>query len=236
QLQSDPAEVTLRFEPRPVAPLRSGDTVPVPRKLRNVPPTYPADAQAAGVQGEVRLELTINTAGRVQEVRVVGSTAASASGPAPSALQAQLNEAAMAAARQWEYEPAVLNGITVPVIVSANVRFVLTPREAPTTTATTQAAPAPVRVGGNIKMPIKTRHIKAVYPPAAQSARVQGAVIIEVTVDAQGRVADARILRSIPLLDQAALDAVRQWEYAPTILNGVAVPVLMTVTVQFSIN
>ena len=85
-------------------------------------------------------------------------------------------------------------------------------------------------------MPTKTRHIRAVYPAAAQAARVQGTGIIEATVDAQGRVSDARILRSIPLLDQAALDAVRQWEYTPTILNGVAVPVIMTVTVQFSIN
>ena len=195
---------------------------------------YPTEAQTAGVQGEVRVDLTIDKTGHVQEVRVVQSTAASASGQAPAALQALLNEAAIVAARQWEYEPTVLNGVTVPVIVTANVRFVLTPRE--TSVPPTQAAPAPVRVGGNVKMPTKTRHISAVYPAAAQAARVQGTVIIEVTLDAQGRVSDARILRSIPLLDQAALDAVRQWEYAPTILNGVAVPVIMTVTVQFSIN
>ncbi len=61
-------------------------------------------------------------------------------------------------------------------------------------------------------------------------------VVIEATIDPSGRVADARILRSIPLLDQAALDAVRQWEYTPTLLNGVAVPVTMTVTVQFRID
>ena len=47
---------------------------------------------------------------------------------------------------------------------------------------------------------------------------------------------DARILRSIPLLDQAALDAVRQWEYSPTLLNGVPVPVIMTVTVNFTLQ
>ena len=46
---------------------------------------------------------------------------------------------------------------------------------------------------------------------------------------------NARVLRSIPLLDQAALDAVRQWEFAPTRLNGAAVPVIMTVTIQFSL-
>ena len=70
---------------------------------------------------------------------------------------------------------------------------------------------APVRVGGNIKAPTKTKNVNPVYPPIAQSARVQGVVIIEATIGADGRVKDAKVLRSIPLLDQAALDAVKQW-------------------------
>ncbi len=95
---------------------------------------------------------------------------------------------------------------------------------------------APVRVGGNIKPPMKTKDIRPVYPPIAQSARVQGVVIIEATIGPNGRVQDARVLRSIPLLDAAALDAVRQWEFTPTLLNGVPVPVIMTVTVQFTLS
>jgi protein TonB len=91
-------------------------------------------------------------------------------------------------------------------------------------------------VGGQIKPPTKTKDVKPVYPPIAQSARVQGVVIIEATIGANGRVQDARVLRSIPLLDQAALDAVRQWEFTPTLLNGVPVPVIMTVTVQFTLG
>jgi protein TonB len=93
-----------------------------------------------------------------------------------------------------------------------------------------------VRVGGNIRPPTKTRNINPVYPQIAQSARVQGVVIIEATISPTGKVVDARVLRSIPLLDQAALDAVRQWEYTPTLLNGVPVPVIMTVTVQFTLS
>jgi protein TonB len=61
-------------------------------------------------------------------------------------------------------------------------------------------------------------------------------VIIEATIDREGRVTEARLLRSIPLLDQAALEAVRQWEYEPTLLNGVTVPVIMTVTVNFTLG
>ena len=96
--------------------------------------------------------------------------------------------------------------------------------------------PAPVRVGGAIRQPQKRHEVNPIYPPIAQSARVQGIVIIEATIGEDGRVMNARILRSVPLLDQAALDAVRQWEYTPTMLNGVPVPVVMTVTVSFMLS
>jgi protein TonB len=63
---------------------------------------------------------------------------------------------------------------------------------------------------------------------------VQGDVVIEATIDEEGKVADARVVKSVPLLDQAALDAVRQWQYRPSLLNGVPTPVVMTVTVKFT--
>jgi protein TonB len=65
---------------------------------------------------------------------------------------------------------------------------------------------------------------------------VEGIVIIEATIGADGQVINARILRSVPLLDQAAIDAVRQWQFTPTLLNGVPVPVIMTVTVNFTLK
>jgi protein TonB len=95
---------------------------------------------------------------------------------------------------------------------------------------------APVRVGGNIKTPTKVKDVRPVYPAIAQSARVQGVVIIEATIGPTGTVQDAKVLRSIPLLDQAALDAVKQWVFTPTTLNGVPVPVIMTVTVNFTLQ
>jgi protein TonB len=94
----------------------------------------------------------------------------------------------------------------------------------------------PVRVGGQIKAPTQIRKVNPVYPAIAQSARVQGVVILEATIGTDGKVKDVRVLRSIPLLDQAAIDAVRQWEYTPTLLNNVPVPVIMTVTVQFTLS
>ena len=95
---------------------------------------------------------------------------------------------------------------------------------------------APVRVGGNIPIPTKIRDVKPVYPADAQGSGVQGIVIIEATIDPAGKVSDARVLRSIPLLDKAAIDAVRQWEYTPTLVGGRPVPVIMTVTVNFTLQ
>jgi protein TonB len=94
----------------------------------------------------------------------------------------------------------------------------------------------PVRVGGTIRQPVKVGGADPVYPAIAQSARIQGIVIIEATLGADGRVMNARVLRSVPLLDHAAIDAVRTWQYTPTLLNGVPVPVIMTVTVTFTLS
>lgn len=100
-------------------------------------------------------------------------------------------------------------------------------------------APAPVqavRVGGQIKEPKKLKHVNPAYPDIAKQARVQGIVILECTISPQGRVTDVKVLRGIPLLDASAIDAVKQWIYTPTLLNGVPVPVIMTVTVNFRLS
>jgi len=96
--------------------------------------------------------------------------------------------------------------------------------------------PLPFRVSGDIVPPKKVKNVNPVYPPAAVSGKVKGQVWIDATIGVDGKVKDAKVLRSIPQLDQAALDAVRQWEFTPTLLNGVAVPVIMTVWVSFSLQ
>ena len=95
---------------------------------------------------------------------------------------------------------------------------------------------APLRVGGNIQPPTKIHDVRPEYPPVAFDAGVQGVVIVEVTVDGKGLVVNTKVLRSVPLLDQAALDAVREWQFTPTLLNGSPVPVIMTVTVNFTLR
>lgn len=97
--------------------------------------------------------------------------------------------------------------------------------------------PAPVvRSGGIIEPPLRVRHQVPEYPDLARAAGVEGMVIVECRVDTEGNIVDARVLRGHPLLDAAALEAIRQWRYRPTLLNGQRVSVLMTVTVRFQLR
>jgi len=95
---------------------------------------------------------------------------------------------------------------------------------------------APVRIGGRIKEPKKLKDAPPVYPDAAVQAGVHGVVILECLINPQGRVTDVKVLRGVPLLDEAAVAAARQWLYTPTLMDGVPVPVIMTVTVRFDLR
>ena len=96
-------------------------------------------------------------------------------------------------------------------------------------------SPAEVRVGSVLRSPQKTKDVMPVYPAAARAAGVRGVVVVEATIDVNGKVQNATVLRSIPLLDQAALDAVKQWEFTPEVLNGERVPVIVVLSVNFSL-
>ncbi len=97
------------------------------------------------------------------------------------------------------------------------------------------AATGPFRVGEGIDRPRKIKHVKPAYPLPAMVARVGGNVLIEATIGADGKVHNTRVLKSIAVLDQAALDAVRQWEFEPSRHNGVAVAVTMVIIVTFAL-
>jgi protein TonB len=94
----------------------------------------------------------------------------------------------------------------------------------------------PIRLHSGMKEPVKTVHVAPAYPVLAQNARMQGTVILEAVIGVTGRVESVSVLRSIPLLDGAAVDAVRRWQYTPATLNDAPVPVIMTVTVTFELK
>jgi len=94
----------------------------------------------------------------------------------------------------------------------------------------------PRRVGGDIQAPALIHRVEPAYPFAAVSGKLSGTVILEATVTETGVVSDVQVLRSIVLLDKAAIKAVKQWRYQPLILNGEPVPFILTVTVTFSLR
>jgi protein TonB len=220
-------------------PVRVGGNVQAPERIKYVPAVYPAIAKSAGVTGVVILEALVSPGGDVTDARVLKSIPL-------------LDHAALDAVRQWRYAPTTLNGVAVPVILTVTVNFSLS--DQPAQSVITNRTPVgsdmissdalmsewkgatPIRIGGEIRAPERMKYVPPVYPTEAQQARISGVVIIQAIIDENGDVAMSKVLKSIPLLDEAALAAVSQWKYTPTLVNGVAVPVVMTVTVNFTLS
>ena len=195
--------------------------VPAPRRTVHVAPVWPA-----GVGGRVRyrVHFVIDASGGVAEARVV-----SFSGPSErqSDESAEI-EAVLTAVRRWQFEPPVQAPLLLTTYVgTGDDEGLVVP---------SPAERRPIRIGGGMRPPTKIHHVSPEYPAEARTAGLSGVVILEATIDPEGAVSDVQILRSVNGLDEAAMAAVRQWRYTPTLLNGEPVPVLMTVTVNFQPN
>src|SRR6266404_4495897 len=93
-----------------------------------------------------------------------------------------------------------------------------------------------VRVGANVKAPRQTYSVQPEYPPVAMQAHIRGAVVVNAVIDEHGNVVGARAVSGHPFLVPAALKAVLQWKYEPTLLNGTPIAVEMEVTVHFNLG
>jgi periplasmic protein TonB len=102
--------------------------------------------------------------------------------------------------------------------------------------APTPKPQGPMRISNGVREPKKLIEIRPIYPTIAQTLRIDGTVILEAVIDERGVVDRVRVVKSIPLLDAAAVDAVRQWRYAPTLLSGVPVQVLLTIRIDFKLH
>src|ERR1051326_6037595 len=102
------------------------------------------------------------------------------------------------------------------------------PPPPPPKEAAKPATPQRIRVGGNVQAALLVSQQKPVYPPLAKQARIAGTVELSAVIGTDGRVQDLKVVRGHPLLVQAALDAVKNWVYKPTLLNGEPVEVSTT--------
>jgi TonB family protein len=190
-----------------------------PKLLKKVKPVYPKEALEKRIQGVVILEAVIDKSGKVKETRAVSS---------PDPL---LVEAANEAVRQWEYEPFVVDGAAKQVLFTVTVTFALNPEDkgAPAGNALTRLEDS--------QKPKLVKMVKPVYPEEAVKNKLQGVVILEAVIDEGGKVKALRALKSPdPLLTEAAITAVKGWEYEPFIQDGKAKNVAFTVTVTFALR
>jgi TonB family protein len=93
-----------------------------------------------------------------------------------------------------------------------------------------------IEAGGDIEPPQVIKRVDPVYPEDARKAGIEGSVILYVTTDEEGRVVNVKVLKSIPALDKAAIDAVRQWVYEPYLSDGIPKPISFSITVQFRLQ
>jgi TonB family protein len=234
--QSEPGP--LERQAKPITPEN-----PIPRRTRLVRPPYPPEAAVVGARTTVTLRVTVDHLGTVGEVRPVGVPVLGAmSPPSPSDEWAftagllALIRSAKDSVAQWLYDPPADGPVAFDVVIgftSMGDGDVIAQSVGRTSAA---AIPQPSdRESRNVTQPRKVRHVNPVYPAAAREKKIAGVVILEARIEPDGRVVEARVLRSIPELDEAAIDAVKQWEFTPTLINGVATPVTMTMTIQFSL-
>jgi TonB family protein len=224
---------------------------PVPRRIHYEAPTVPDVAKTASAK--IAVKVTLDNAGNVAEAR---TTAIAVKGPAfnievagddmaskldgkaslwssdPNVAAAAretvmaLVDSALTSVRGWRYDPPA----DAPLTFSISIRY----GDKPETMAFSPKEDGVLRVGGVIKAPVKIVDVRPVYPEDARAAGVAGVVIIDARIGAEGTVEAARVIKSIPLLDQAALDAVKQWKFVPTLMNGVPTPISMTVAINFN--
>jgi TonB family protein len=201
--------------------VRAVDDIKPPKLIKQVNPVYPQVARQAQVEGIVILEAKTDEQGNVVGARILRSIPV-------------LDQAAIDAVKQWKYEPLVIDGKPRKVLFTVTVRFML--KEGDKGKTLDKFAQGAVRAENDIKPPKLIKEVAPVYPEIARAAVIEGVVILGVKTDEEGRVKDVMVLRSIPLLDQAAIDAVRQWVYEPLVIDGKAVPVVFTVTVRFQLK
>lgn len=239
-----PYFLSFRLEGDVPGAVRAVGRIQPPKLVRQVEPVYPEIARQAKVDGIVILEVMTDIYGRVQNVKILRSIPL-------------LDQAAVDAVRQWIYEPLIIEGEPRPVTFTVTVRFQLSDKDKDKEEKGKPDPKAggviggvvggfhgqspvhfgrvvlPVKAEGDIKPPKLVRLVEPVYPDEAREKGIEGVVILEVMTDIYGRVAEARILKSIPELDEAAIDAVRQWLYEPMSIDGKPRPVIFTVTVRF---
>jgi TonB family protein len=196
--------------------LRVSGNVQALQLISHVEPVYPPLAKQAQIQGTVVFSALIDKDGKVRDLKVVRGH--------PLLVQAALD-----AVKKWVYKPTTINGEPVEVRTDISINFTLPPPDKAET-------PTRIKVGGNVQAANLVTQVRPNYPPEAKQAGIQGTVKLQVILDKDGRVQDVKVVSGDPLLAAAAVDAVKNWVYRPTLLNGEPVEVQTMIDVNFTLQ
>jgi len=188
-------------------------------------PVYPAVAKQLNASGEVQVSIVIGENGQVIEAKATKG-------------HPVLRAAAEDAARKWVFKPTLLDG--KPVKQPGTLTFVfMAPPPPPSVTPTAETGeetPKRLNVSGGVLQGNAIKKVQPPYPPIAKAARASGPVQVQVTISETGEVIEASVINGHPLLRDAALQAARQWLFAPTELSGVPVKVQGILNFNFTLD
>jgi TonB family protein len=202
-----------------------------------VDPVYPPLARQARIQGIVVLKINVSRTGDVDHVELVSG-------------HPMLAPAAIEAVKQWKYKPFLLNGYPLEVETQVQVNFTLADNPPAQGVAgdqpggialsapdngPTSAVPQRVRVSSGVAQGLLLHKVDPTYPPMAKDQHIQGIVLMRVNIDKEGNVAHIDLIQGHPLLAPAAMEAVKQWQYRPYLLNQAPVEVETQVQVNFTL-
>lgn len=195
------------------SPIKVEGDVVAPKLVHHVNPNYPESAKTDQVSGSVVLRLTINQEGEVEEASVV------------KPLLKALDENAVEAALQWRWEPATLAGRPVSVFHTVAIKYELTET-------------INYRAVGTVDPPKVLHRVAPVIPKAARRSRLlKGRVLFQLLIDETGQVNKINQLTSIREdIDQAALEAIQQWRFAPATDQGEPVAAIHLVDITFKVR
>lgn len=197
--------------------------------VKKVAPVYPPLARQARIQGQVVLKVEISKAGDVENIQLYSGHPMLA----PSAIEA---------VKQWKYRPYLLNGEPANVRTDVTVNFTLADASSPDAAAAAPGgvpaqipSPSRIRVSQGVEQGLLLSKVQPQYPPDAKGQGIQGVVLLSVTIDKEGNVANIQVVSGPASLVPASIEAVKQWKYKPFLIEGTAVEVETQVTVNFTL-
>lgn len=238
------AGVVVGARPSQAPQTSTASVVTLPRLRDGRPPDYPRGV--TDLVSSLTLKLTVETSGRVGAIEPLderhGIMELARRGTISSRDAERFRQAAKEALKSWRYE-------ATPTTTTAFVRFEFYPKAPAQVLWHSELPPPPVvagkvslpnatsltvvRIGGEVTVPRRQKHADPLYPDVARSARVGATMVVNVVVSETGDVLLANLLRSVPILDDATLRAVRQWKYEPLHVNGVPTAFVVAVAIVY---